>query len=85
MSRIVVTRKKGESIKIGTNVVVTVESIKKSKVLVSIEAPKTVKVLRGELHLYKKVYCSECCRCYGPGDHGFSHCEDHAHLTAVAD
>lgn len=26
---------------------------------------------------YADVSCSQCGRSFGPGDHGFSHCEDH--------
>lgn len=27
---------------------------------------------------YSETSCSQCGRLFGPGDHGFSHCEDHA-------
>ncbi len=26
---------------------------------------------------FEKTYCSSCGRGFGPGDHGYSHCEDH--------
>ena len=26
---------------------------------------------------YSEVFCSQCGESQGPGDHGFSHCEDH--------
>ena len=26
---------------------------------------------------FEKTYCSSCGRQFGPGDHGYSHCEDH--------
>lgn len=26
---------------------------------------------------YKEVYCSQCGKEFGPGDCGYSHCEDH--------
>lgn len=29
------------------------------------------------------VYCSSCGEGFGPGNEGFSHCIDHAHLQAV--
>ena len=29
------------------------------------------------------VYCSQCGRDFGPGDSGFSHCEDHAGRRAM--
>jgi hypothetical protein len=28
--------------------------------------------------LYAEVWCSQCGRGFGPGDHGFSHCHQHA-------
>lgn len=30
------------------------------------------------------VYCSSCGEGFGPGNEGFGHCADHAHLKAVA-
>ena len=30
---------------------------------------------------FDKTYCSQCGKEFGPGDHGFSHCENHKHLT----
>lgn len=30
---------------------------------------------------HDNVYCSSCGGNFGPGDHGFSHCEDHADLV----
>ena len=27
---------------------------------------------------FEKVSCSQCGRDFGPGEHGFSHCSDHA-------
>lgn len=30
---------------------------------------------------FPNVSCSQCGRDLGPGEHGFSHCENHAHLT----
>lgn len=46
---LVVTRRKGESIDIGDDIVVTITEIGKSQVRLKISAPKTVKVLRCEL------------------------------------
>lgn len=28
--------------------------------------------------IYDRTYCSNCGGKFGPGDHGFSHCENHA-------
>lgn len=34
---------------------------------------------------YDNVFCSQCGRGFGPGDHGFSHCEDHpGHVRDMA-
>jgi carbon storage regulator len=46
---LVLTRKQDESILIGEGVVVTVHALKSSRVVLRIEAPKEVKILRGEL------------------------------------
>ncbi|MEN6414820.1 MAG: carbon storage regulator CsrA [Veillonellales bacterium] len=43
------TRKTGERIVVGDNVVITIFDIKGDSVRLSIEAPKEVKVYRGEL------------------------------------
>ena len=29
---------------------------------------------------FPEVSCSQCGQSFGPGDHGFSHCANHAHL-----
>lgn len=31
---------------------------------------------------FDNVSCSHCGQSFGPGDHGFSHCDLHKHLTA---
>lgn len=36
---------------------------------------------RNDMPMFSNVYCSNCGREFGPGDHGFSHCENHKHLT----
>jgi len=43
------TRKAGERIVIGDNIVVTVVSIKGDGIRLSIEAPKEIKIYRGEI------------------------------------
>ena len=36
--------------------------------------------------LYDEVSCSQCGRSFGPGHHGFSHCEDHpGHVQDMAE
>lgn len=34
---------------------------------------------------FEQTSCSHCGSVFGPGDHGYSHCEDHAHLTPIPD
>ncbi len=46
---LILTRKAGEGIRIGGGIVVTVLKIKGKAVSVSVEAPKDVLILRGEL------------------------------------
>ena len=43
------TRKEGETIRIGEEIVVTVSQIKGNRVRISIEAPREARILRGEL------------------------------------
>lgn len=46
---LVLTRKEGETIYIGDNLIITVTEIQPGKIRLGIEAPKTVRVMRGEL------------------------------------
>ncbi len=46
---LVLTRKKGETIQIGDSIVIKVISTGRGKTKLGIEAPATVRVLRGEL------------------------------------
>jgi carbon storage regulator len=46
---LVLTRKPGEKIHIGTGILITVAHVKGNKVRIGIEAPADVPVLRGEL------------------------------------
>lgn len=46
---LVLTRKQGETIRIGDNVVVKVISCGRGKVKIGVDAPTSVRVLRGEL------------------------------------
>lgn len=52
---LVLTRRIGESILIGDNIVITVNEIKGGRTILGINAPKDVKVFRGELHANKAV------------------------------
>ena len=46
---LVLSRKKDEKIRIGENIVITIVEVRGSIVRIGIEAPKEIKVLRGEL------------------------------------
>lgn len=46
---LVLSRKETETILIGDDVIVTIQAIKGNRVSISVEAPRQVKVLRGEL------------------------------------
>lgn len=46
---LVLSRKAGEAIKVGDNITVTVKKIKGNRISLAIEAPKDVRVVRGEL------------------------------------
>lgn len=46
---LVLSRKLGETITIGGNIVITVVDIDRGKIRLGIEAPKDVPILRGEL------------------------------------
>lgn len=34
---------------------------------------------------FKETFCSQCGGAFGPGDEGFSHCDQHAHLNNLDD
>jgi carbon storage regulator len=46
---LVLSRKPGEQLRIGDNIVVTINRVSGDKVSVGIEAPRNVKVMRGEI------------------------------------
>jgi carbon storage regulator CsrA len=52
---LILTRKLGESVIIGDNIVIRVVELRRSRVRIGIEAPEDVRILRGE-HLLR----SEC-------------------------
>lgn len=56
---LVLTRRVGESILIGDNIVITVNDIKGGRTILGINAPRDLKVFRGELHANKAVANSE--------------------------
>jgi len=46
---LVLSRKKGEKLLIGDDVVITIQKVKGNHVSISIKAPKEVRILRGEV------------------------------------
>lgn len=46
---LVLTRKDGETIRIGNDVVITIRKSKDRRSVVAIEAPKSIRIVRGEL------------------------------------
>jgi len=46
---LVLSRQKNETIEIGENIVLTITSISRNRVSIGIEAPKDIRVVRGEL------------------------------------
>ncbi len=48
---LVLSRKEGEKIVIGDNIVVTINRLSGNRVAVGIEAPREVSIVRGELNL----------------------------------
>lgn len=32
---------------------------------------------------FQNTFCSQCGAEFGPGNHGFSHCENHQHLRRI--
>lgn len=47
---LVLSRKKGEEIRIGDNIVVTVHRLSGNRVSIGIQAPDSCRIVRGELH-----------------------------------
>ncbi len=56
---LVLSRKMGESIQIADNISVTVARVSGGRVRLSIDAPKSVRVVRKELLLAEVVTCDE--------------------------
>lgn len=56
---LVLTRKRGETIRIGNDIVIKVIQMGRSSVKIGIEAPSGVKVLRGELTDFQPMSAAE--------------------------
>lgn len=52
---LVLTRKEGEQILVGDNVVITVNRIAGNRVAIGIEAPREVSIVRGELEAQEQT------------------------------
>ena len=50
---LVLSRKEGEQLLIGDNIVLTINRINGNRVAIGIEAPRDVRILRGELERHK--------------------------------
>ncbi len=53
MGRLVLTRRVGEKLRIGADVLVTVAGIDRGQVRLWIEAPKTIRIMRTELPTHR--------------------------------
>ncbi len=51
---LVLSRKEGEKILIGEGVVLTINRIAGNRVAIAIEAPRDIRIVRGELKLHEK-------------------------------
>ena len=54
---LVLSRKEGEQLLIGDDVVVTINRISGNRVAIGIEAPRNVRIVRGELEKHEPVAC----------------------------
>jgi carbon storage regulator CsrA len=52
---LVLSRKEGEQLLIGDDIVLTINRINGNRVAIGIEAPRNVRILRGELERHKQV------------------------------
>ncbi len=55
---LVLTRRPGESIKIGDDITIQVRHAKHNRISVAIEAPRDVRILRSELAKFTEPLCS---------------------------
>ncbi|MCG8650268.1 MAG: carbon storage regulator [Pirellulales bacterium] len=54
---LVLSRKEGEQLLIGDNIVLTINRISGNRVAIGIDAPRDVRVVRGELQRHESVSC----------------------------
>lgn len=56
---LVLSRKSGETIRIGRDVILQIRRISGSRVVLAIKAPRNVRILRGELRAFDDGFCEE--------------------------
>ena len=59
---LVLTRKQGEKIRIGNDIVLTVVGVSDNQIKIGIEAPEDVKILREEIYLKVKEHTVQATR-----------------------
>ena len=62
---LILTRKVGERIRIAADIEVVVTAIQGDRIKIGIEAPKTIRVLRGELQVSVPPVAGQTPRMYG--------------------
>jgi len=96
---LVLTRRAGDTIRIGPEIVVTINQIDGGKCSIGVAAPKGISIVRGELAksedgdtihaeptpMFGRTSCSQCGKEFGAGDHGYSHCSHHAGARSIDD
>lgn len=78
---LVLSRKVGEKVVIGDNITITVQRVAGGRVSLAIEAPRDVRILRGELDVFENPQ-SPAIAGLGPGhaDRSYPMIEDHANI-----
>ena len=55
----VLSRKTGETIRIGEDVILQIRRVSGKRVVLAIKAPRNVRILRGELRAFDDGFCEE--------------------------
>ena len=58
---LVLSRKVGERIHVGDDIVLEIRRIAGSRVTLALDAPRHVRILRGELEPAAREFCAPCC------------------------
>ncbi len=56
---LVLSRKSGETIRIGKDIILQIRRVSGSRVVLAIKAPRNVRILRGELREFDDGFCEE--------------------------